>query len=158
MKGISAMIATVLLIAFTIAIGGIVSIWLTGLTNTQTQQVTNQSSAQVKCTPSLSISTAKVPGTAPVGTGLPNQPVISQVNVTFTNPSQQTISSLTALIPFISANNVTSFSATSLSAGGIGTVTAWVYLIPTYVKVSGVCAGLPVSATCDNTMACWSTG
>jgi len=40
MKGISPMIATVLLLAFTIAVGGIISVWLTGMTRTQTAGVT----------------------------------------------------------------------------------------------------------------------
>jgi len=40
MKGISAMVATVLLLAFTVAVGGIVSVWLTGMTRTQTAGVT----------------------------------------------------------------------------------------------------------------------
>jgi len=40
MKGISPMVATVLLLAFTIAVGGIISVWLTGMTRTQTAGVT----------------------------------------------------------------------------------------------------------------------
>ncbi|MEM5879443.1 MAG: archaellin/type IV pilin N-terminal domain-containing protein [Candidatus Aenigmatarchaeota archaeon] len=35
-KAVSPMIATILLIAFTVAVGGIISIWLTGFTRTQT--------------------------------------------------------------------------------------------------------------------------
>jgi len=40
MKGISPMVATVLLLAFTVAVGGIISVWMTGLTRTQTAGVT----------------------------------------------------------------------------------------------------------------------
>jgi len=40
MKGISPMVATVLLLAFTVAVGGIISVWLTGMTRTQTAGVT----------------------------------------------------------------------------------------------------------------------
>lgn len=49
MKGISPLIATVLLIAFTIAVGGLISIWLTGFTQTTTQSVGNQAANQITC-------------------------------------------------------------------------------------------------------------
>lgn len=49
MKGISPLIATVLLIAFTIAVGGLISIWLTGFTQTQTQAVGSQASNSIIC-------------------------------------------------------------------------------------------------------------
>jgi len=49
MKGISPLIATVLLIAFTIAVGGLISIWLTGFTQTTTQSVGSQASNQITC-------------------------------------------------------------------------------------------------------------
>jgi flagellin-like protein len=48
-KGISPMIATVLLIAFTVAVGGIVSIWITGFTSTTTEEVSKQSDVEVTC-------------------------------------------------------------------------------------------------------------
>lgn len=49
MKGISPLIATVLLIAFTVAVGGLISIWLTGFTQTQTQAVGGQASTSITC-------------------------------------------------------------------------------------------------------------
>jgi flagellin-like protein len=49
MKGISPLIATVLLIAFTVAVGGIISVWLTGFTRTQTQAVGSQASISITC-------------------------------------------------------------------------------------------------------------
>ena len=49
MKGISPMIATVLLIAFTVAVGGIVSLWISGYTKTQTGQITSVSQDQIQC-------------------------------------------------------------------------------------------------------------
>ena len=48
-KGISPLIATILLIAFTVAVGGIVSLWITGFTQTQTSQVSAGSTDQVQC-------------------------------------------------------------------------------------------------------------
>jgi len=48
-KGVSPLIATVLLIAFTIAVAGIISVWLTQFTKQQTNLVTTQGNTQVQC-------------------------------------------------------------------------------------------------------------
>lgn len=48
-KGISPLIATVLLIAFTVGVAGIVSVWLTGFTKTSTESVEEQSTTQLTC-------------------------------------------------------------------------------------------------------------
>jgi len=52
-KGISPMIAIVLLIAFTVAVGGILSIWLTTLTSTQTTTTGSAAEKQVLCARSV---------------------------------------------------------------------------------------------------------
>jgi flagellin-like protein len=49
MKGISPLIATILLIAFTVAVGGIVSLWITGYSKTQTTQISQTSQDQIQC-------------------------------------------------------------------------------------------------------------
>ena len=49
MKAISPMIAVVLLIAFTVAVGGILSVWLNTLSQTQTATVSSATDKQVKC-------------------------------------------------------------------------------------------------------------
>lgn len=48
-KAISPLIATVLLIAFTIAVGGIISVFLTGFSKTQTKEVTIRSETELTC-------------------------------------------------------------------------------------------------------------
>ncbi len=48
-KGISPLIATVLLIAFTIAVGGIISTWLIGYTTTHTSEVSSRSGIELTC-------------------------------------------------------------------------------------------------------------
>jgi flagellin-like protein len=50
MKGISPLIATVLLIAFTVAVAGMVSIWITGFTKTTTTITQTQSLQRINCT------------------------------------------------------------------------------------------------------------
>lgn len=48
-KGISPIIATVLMIAFTVAVAGILSGWLTSFTTTSTQTVKSQSDMELTC-------------------------------------------------------------------------------------------------------------
>jgi len=48
-KGISPLVATVLLIAFVVAIGGVVAAWLGTFTKDQTQLVADQSKLQINC-------------------------------------------------------------------------------------------------------------
>ncbi len=66
MKAISPMIATVLLIAFTVAIGGVLSLWLSTLTSTQTGTVGTQGTNLAKCAGSSVVVTDVV---WPSGTG-----------------------------------------------------------------------------------------
>ena len=49
MKGISPLVATVLLIGFTVAIAGIISVWISGTTRTQTEIIGDQASLQASC-------------------------------------------------------------------------------------------------------------
>ncbi len=49
-KGISPLIATVLLIAFTVAVAGIISMWLTTFTSTSVEDVGERSSTELYCT------------------------------------------------------------------------------------------------------------
>jgi flagellin-like protein len=49
MKGISPLIASVLLIAFTVAVGGILSIWLVGFTTTNTNIISEQTTDELEC-------------------------------------------------------------------------------------------------------------
>jgi flagellin-like protein len=49
MKGISSLIATVLLIAFTVSVAGIISVWLTGFIRGSTQTVSEQAGSELVC-------------------------------------------------------------------------------------------------------------
>lgn len=48
-KGISPLIATVLLIAFTVAVAAIISVWLTTFTSTSTQTVSSRAETELYC-------------------------------------------------------------------------------------------------------------
>ena len=50
MKGLSPLIAEVLLIAFVVGIGAIIITWVTGFTKSSTKTVSQQSNAQIACT------------------------------------------------------------------------------------------------------------
>ena len=139
------MIAVVLLIAFTVAVGGVISIWMTGLTTTQTQTVTNQSAGQITCTPSLTIDRVDS------NTGVANY----LINVTFSNPSQQTVSSINVTVIAanytvfaIASGSLTTGTANQTSVGGFTS-------LPIQIRVSGTCQGLPVSSTCKPADKCW---
>lgn len=49
MKGISPLIATVLLVAFTVGVAGIISLWLTGFTKQQTETIGSQAEVSIVC-------------------------------------------------------------------------------------------------------------
>ncbi len=64
-KGISPLISVVLLIAFTIAVGGILSVWLTTLSTTQTEETGERFEKQTACSMSrLKIEEVKFNGGA----------------------------------------------------------------------------------------------
>jgi flagellin-like protein len=49
LKGLSPLIAIILLIAFTVAVAGIISVWLTGFARTQTELVGEEAEFQLIC-------------------------------------------------------------------------------------------------------------
>jgi len=64
MKGVSPLIATVLLIAFTVAAAGIISGWLQGFTRSTTNTVTSQSQNELICSyAGISLSSLKYSAT-----------------------------------------------------------------------------------------------
>lgn len=48
-KGISPLVATILIIAITVGVVGIVAVWITGFTRTTTETVSTQSGRQIDC-------------------------------------------------------------------------------------------------------------
>ncbi len=145
MKGISPMIATVLLLAFTVAVGGVLSIWISGLTTSQTATVENRSSGVMKCSPGLIIEKVDVPA----GTGL--------VNITYWNGGQFSISGIVVEVINMSLSTAAADSAT-LVAGQMGShrFNLLSGAPATRIRVKGNCQGGPVADDCDATEACWN--
>ena len=140
MKGISAIIATVLLVAFTVAVAGVLSVWSTTLTTTQTQTVSNQTSGQVTCSPAIVLDEAKVNST--------------HVVVTYRNAGSQPISSVKVWSR--SNTGINSTTASALTAGDTAMTTLATNGTQDLVRVTGTCASvIQVSAECTPPNKCW---
>lgn len=82
MKGISAMIATVLLIAFTVAVAGVISSWLMSFTKTSSETVSTQANTQLVCSyGGISLSGLKYASNIMNGT-IENTQTVSLGNIT----------------------------------------------------------------------------
>jgi len=141
-KAISPMIAVVLLIAFTIAVGGILSLWMTGYVTTTTQSVETASTNQTKC----------------AGTYID---VISVDNdaILITNRGAETISSISCY-----SGNGTSWELGTVGPGGINVTKWWpnqtggsyVTGFGTVITCTGSCLNIGVTGECKSGQACWN--
>lgn len=150
MKGISPLIATVLLIAFTVAIGGIVSIFFTSFTKQTTGGVSSQGQNLVVCANSN-------PTIDKVYYALNSG---NTINATFSNPGSYNVTNITI---YASMPNGSTFSygnalmylnplATNSALIVNGSITGQQ---PLEVKVSGFCQGnQPVQGSCTSGQSC----
>ena len=142
MKGISAMIATVLLIAFTVAVGGILSVWFTSFTRTSTASVENASVDQTKCS----------------GTYI--DIVLVDTNTTvIANRGSQTITGIVCY-----SGNGSSWGLGSLSPGASNATQGWningtggsyAAGFGTVMSCSGKCLTIGVTGSCKSGDSCW---
>lgn len=157
-KGISPLISVVLLIAFTIAVGGILSVWLTTLATTQTEKTSETAEKQIACAKSfLKIeevmygSTTNVTIRYPYGTEN-----LYNFSMTFVDINRQayTVSIATNITPQYNDTagqrfepgmiGVWNIDTTSLTGGSL-----------TSTYVSALCQKTyPVSAECKSSDAC----
>jgi len=128
------MIATVLLIAFTVVIGGIVSLWLSTLTTTTTGTVGTQTSNQTKC----------------AGAYIKVDRVASSL-IIYSNPTIESITNITAIssegITVIVTNSTLGPSQTGSAPIGRAGNTSFIF--------KGLCRGTPIEGSCASTDACW---
>jgi len=141
-KGISPMIAVVLLVAFTVAVGGILSLWLTSYSTTTQESVGNATTDQIKCS----------------GSRLD----ITVENATFqiVNPSTQLIKNVICyssngtdwqLGDISSASiNASSWHNTQSQDGEYSTVHG------SSIQCSGLCLTIGVSGECRSGQSCWN--
>jgi len=130
------MVATVLLIAFTVAIGGIINLWLTGFTTTTTSSVETAATNVTKC----------------AGTYL-DVIAVTNTSILITNPGPETISN-----PVCYSTNGTLIDTlgTTLAVGTINSTT-WVRGNSTSVICSGTCLNIGVTGECKQGQSCWKT-
>ncbi len=134
MKAISPMVATVLLVAFTIGVGALVSIFATGLTTTSTGIASNQSEALSRC----------------AGAWVKMESVTS-TQVIYSNPNQVTLISLIV----IGSDGRATTGASSL-APGASTSTATTPGTNTSITVRGLCQNtVTVEGRCTSYQPCW---
>lgn len=150
------MIATVLLIAFTIAIGGIISIWLSGYTRTTTESVGGGTDKLIKCSASI-LQIKKVTN---------NTDENVSILVSYTSGSEK----LTGVGCEAIGNGTVSNTSAALSPGQPAagysagssfycSVNATLYTITTLdrVRVKGTClADIPITVECTPNGACWT--
>lgn len=154
MKGISPLIAAVLLIAFTIAVGGIVSIFFTSLAKQTTSNVGSQGQALIACSGSSpTVDSAKYSTTAGAW---------SNISTVYSNPGSNTLSSITV---YVTLPNGTTFSGTASDLSALGTGSKIIDVAPSTtqpseVRVVGTCVSSQgnqsVSGSCLSAQACMS--
>ena len=153
MKGISPLIAAVLLIAFTVAVGGIISLWLTSFSKTTTSAVQTSTEKQVKCASTvLEITSVSTSGNRIVVTNLGPQ------NVTLTSIvlSDGTVSNF-QISEELSAGSSYSINTTNSSIIS-PTINFTQHVGLSWVKVKGLCLGeVPIEGTCNSDESCWSS-
>jgi len=134
-KAISPMIATILLIAFTVAVGGIISIWMTGYTRTT----------------GASVSSATENTTACVGT-YPNVISVTSSAVLVTNPGSEDITNLNCFVG--NGTNITTVATATLSPGTVASG-SWTRSTQTVVTCTAKCRNTGVSGECKSGQSCW---
>lgn len=150
MKGISPLIAAVLLIAFTVAVGGIVSVFFTGFTKQTTSGVSSQGQNLVTCAGSNpAVDKVYYPITSSY----------SNITVTYSNPGTYNITNVTIYVALpngttISLGNQMYLNGLASNSSVLGNGTT-VGTQPTEVKVAGFCqATQPVSGSCTSGQTC----
>ncbi len=135
MKGISPMIAVVILIAFTIGVGGLVSIFVTGLTTTSTKITSNQSEALTRC----------------AGAYL-NVYSVTSTRVNVANPNNVAITGIDIVAD---TGEVASDAIVTIAPGGTSGAT-WVLGTNTSVTARGLCQTIVIAeGRCTSAQDCW---
>jgi len=135
-KAISPMIATILLIAFTVAVGGIISVWLTGYTRTTSAAVSTATEDQIKCT----------------GT-YPDVYLVTNNSIIVRNPGSENIYNITCF-----TSDGTTLPSPTISTLVPGNVTPiiWTRGGNKSVVCSGLCRSIGVTGECRSDQSCWA--
>lgn len=152
MKGLSPLIAIVLIVAFVVAIAGIISVWLSGLTTQQTETIGADSESFVKCASNtFTVSDVKYLRNASS----------SLVNVTAVSGGSMVMKNITVTIVgaggTISSPTFYNGTGESLPAGGVFAASVdalGINFPPQLVTVRGLCEGRVVIGNCEEGRDC----
>ena len=154
MKGISPLIAVVLLVAFTVAVGGILMLWFTSMTRTTTTGTQSQSQAIVRCSQAdftvLAIKTGGGQANITVthyGSNLKFYPSTIRYNTGDVSVYPSTMGTISGSIP-ISAGDVVTLNVSNFPSGA------------SQLFVTAVCeyagsVNTTVEASCTKGESCW---
>jgi len=135
MKGLSPIVATIVLIAFAVAVGGLVALWLTNFATSTTEYTSQQGDKLTAC----------------AGARLKFEDVGSS-QIIYSNPTVKTITNIT--VYDMSGKNLTS-NATNMSPGQVANIT-WDRAGNTSVFMRGVCENaIVVEGNCKTGQVCW---
>jgi len=139
MKGISPMIATILLVAFTVAVGGLISVWMSSFTKNTQSNVEAASYNQTRCS----------------GTYIDVSSVTS-TSVIITDRGDQTISNIRCFTSDGTELNFTGTATLQSLTAGQSASKAFTRSSNTSVFCSGTCLSVGVTGECKSTSSCWS--
>lgn len=135
MKALSAMVSTILIIAFTVAVGGLVSVWVTNYSKTTTSAVDATTANQTKCYGSYI-----------------NVDSVSSTLIIFSNGYKETITNINITT---SDGKFLTPSSTTLASGGMA-VANWTRGTNTSILVKGLClSSVMTEGKCGNSDTCW---
>ncbi len=158
-KAISPMVATVLLVAFTIGVGALISIFATGLTTTSTGITSNQSESLSRCAGAW-INVYKVTNTT-IFYSNPNSQTITSL-VAFFSDGKQSASAIDQSLA-IGESNYTEITNSTGASGGVGVSSGILTGIRpggttgnTSVILRGLCLStVTVQGKCSQGDGCW---
>lgn len=148
MKGISPMIATVLIIAFTIAIGGIISVFMTNLTKTTTGEAEKGAAGVSECA-SAYINILAVNGTGSTSSVIISNPSSNKIYITGFTDNLANVSEIPEGNKILISGNTTSLAPVKI--GSTATKIMIVGLCENSVRTSN----FSISGTCPKGGSCW---
>lgn len=135
MKGLSPVVATIILIAFAVSIGGLVAIWLTGFATDTTEFTSEQGDKLTACASAR----LKVED-------------VTTSSIIYSNPSTKTITNITVYDE--SGRNLT-YNASDLVPSAVGNLT-WTKGNNLSIFMRGVCEKtIVVEGRCEQGQSCW---
>lgn len=151
MKGLSPLIAAVLLIAFTVAVGGVISIWLTTFSKTVTSEVESATEYQTKCASTYFVIDRVFQSKNMVVLTNMGTENVTLKTIILSDGSFGTINKYNSM-PGIEKGQTISLNLTQDTDEGLDITGKSLE----FLTIKGLCLDVvPVEATCRSTQGCW---